>query len=609
MIPLLLALVQAEVLEWDAKTLFDQSLSRHVRLSDGAVQPDSGELFEDDGPAAGFSYKPNEEMLSGDVRVRKQLFLPDPRATSATLLVGPGGKLSASINGSPQALEGARMTGKYWQVYPIDPALLKPGLNEIVLHGIGKVWIARNDDFPPGASLPRRSARSGDGGKTWKPVEGEYCVRLHLDRPRERPTLTLPVLDLGNLAGKPVAPPLAAPGPLKVEASGAKVRIRSGPTPVPGPAWKDGEGGRYAEIALDLEGPLKGVRIQTTPQRPDDWTRRLALVERRNDALVRTSVPFEYEPYGHPRLKELREKHRLDEVVKDAKGEFETVTRLAAWASQRWSEGHLKDGYPAWDALEILKLHADGKPVGGFCQQYNLVFLQACESFGIAGRCVSVGPGDHGSPIRSGHEVVEIWSNEHRKWVYVDGNTAWYFVDGETPLSLLELRERQLRGREVKIVVLAKTRHAWKGIADFPPFVELRLIPRSNFLEKPSPVPLNQGMRGWFWTGHVAWTDGAAPASPLYGQRVTRRGDFEWTLNTVRAWLEAASPGELRVHLESVTPGFETFVVALDEGPPKPSDGSFTWKLRRGRNTLEARSRNSAGREGPPSRVVLELGE
>ena len=107
----------------------------------------------------------------------------------------------------------------------------------------------------------------------------------------------------------------------------------------------------------------------------------------------------------------------------------------------------------------------------------------------------------------------------------------------------------------------------------------------------------------------VAWTDGAVPASPLYGQRVTRRGDFEWTLNTVRAWLEAASPGELRVHLESVTPGFETFVVALDEGHPKPSDAAFTWKLRRGRNTLEARSRNSAGREGPPSRVVLELGE
>jgi hypothetical protein len=113
-------------------------------------------------------------------------------------------------------------------------------------------------------------------------------------------------------------------------------------------------------------------------------------------------------------------------------------------------------------------------------------------------------------------------------------------------------------------------------------------------------------MRGWFWTGHAAWTDDAAPASILYGSRVTRRGDFEWTLNAVRAWLEASSPGELRVHLETVTPGFQGFSVSLD-GNPGPSDPAFAWKLRKGRNTLEARARNGAGREGPPSRVALEF--
>ncbi len=599
----LAAAATQESQSWDARALFERSTVRGARLSGDAVEPDRGELFEDDGPAAGFSYKPNEERLSGDVRVRKELLIPDPQARAATLLVGPGGTLAAVVNGRPQRLEGARTTGKYWQAYAIDPSLLKPGRNEIVLHGTGRVWIARKDDFPPGAVLPNRSARSADGGKTWSPVEGEYYVRLHLDRPRARPTLTLPVIDLGNLAGKPVAPPVAAIGPLKIS---TPAHVRSGPTPVPGAAWKDGEGGRYVEVTLDVASPLKGIRIEAAPQRPEDWTRRLEVVECRNDPIVRTSIPFGYEPYDHPKLKALREKFRLDDVVRDAKGEFDLVARLARWASQLWADGHLKDGYPAWDALEILKPHRDGKPVGGFCQQYNLVFLQACLSFGIPGRCVSIGPGDHGSPIRGGHEVVEIWSNEHRKWVYVDGNTAWYFVDG-APLSLLELRERQLRGRDVRIVELAKTRHAWRGIADWPPFVELRLVPRSNFLEKPHPIPLNQGMRGWFWTGHVAWTDGEAPASFLYGNRVTRRGDFEWTLNTVRLWLEAAGPGEVRVHLETVTPGFETFLVSLDGGNPAPGEAVFTWKLRKGRNTLEARSRNTAGREGPPSRIVLDF--
>jgi len=42
------------------------SVTANVRLSaDGkAVELESAELLEDDGPAAGYSYKPNEEKLS-----------------------------------------------------------------------------------------------------------------------------------------------------------------------------------------------------------------------------------------------------------------------------------------------------------------------------------------------------------------------------------------------------------------------------------------------------------------------------------------------------------------------------------------------------------------
>ena len=35
-----------------------------------------------------------------------------------------------------------------------------------------------------------------------------------------------------------------------------------------------------------------------------------------------------------------------------------------------------------------------------------LTLLQACEAFGMPGRCVSIGAGDHGVKIRSGHEVA-----------------------------------------------------------------------------------------------------------------------------------------------------------------------------------------------------------
>jgi hypothetical protein len=653
---LALALLLAAQAEWDARTLFEKSAIEGLRLSaDGsAIELDRGVLVEDDGPAAGKSYKPQDEEISGARRIRKEFLLPDPRAGKATLLVAPGGDLGAIVNGKEVPLRKEGSEGTYWQAYAFDPAALVAGRNEIVLHGTGKVWIARDDEYAAGSLTrtghPNRSARSDDGGRTWRDaglgrtndVDGEYLVRLHLDRHRSEGWLTLPVIDAGNLEGRAVAPPVSSVEAVRVLSLGTHeaprvlyaIRGRSGPTPVAGSAgWSDWENarpqelpkpaGRYVQLQVRFETSdpratprLRRLLIQADVTRPADWTGALKVLEARNPEIVRSSIPFRYEPFDRPELKTLRETRRLDEVVRGAKGEFELVTRLAAWSSGLWSKGHLNDAYPPWNALEILKPHADGTPVGGFCQQKNLVFLQACESFGLAGRAVSISQGGLGDRIRgSGHEVVEIWSNEHAKWIYVDGDAAWYGADEErgTPLSLLELRERQLAAlagrphRSVRIVRLAGTKYAWEGLTAWPPFGELRLIPRSNFLEERAPLPLNQGLRGWFWTGHAVWTDDELPASRIYPHRVRRRGDFEWTLNRIHVTLEAgAARGELRVHLDTETPGFETFLVRIDGGDWTPARTGFAWSLRPGRNLLEVRSRNRAGREGITSSTLIE---
>jgi transglutaminase-like putative cysteine protease len=642
----------ADELRLDARALFEKSVTRDVRLAaDGsAVEIEEGELIEDDGPAAGYSYKPNEERLSDRVWIRKEWLIPDPAARKATLLVGPGGDLKAVLNGKDVELKPAGKAGNYWQAYSVPPDALRPGKNEIVLSGSGKVWIARAEDFAAGSDIrpkhPGRSARSNDGGKTWArdrlgpdgDIAGEYYVRLFLDRHRPAGSLTLPVFDGGNLAGRPVAPPLAKPVPVRVRLDadpGVRLRVRSGTTPVPDAAtWSDWQAleprgelrdpkGRFFQLAVELSTTdllrtprLKSLRVEADPPKAEDWSARLKVTEYRNEEIVRSSIPLAHEPFDHPRLKELRADHKLDAVVKGAVTEFELIGRLARWSSGRWERGHLKDGYPPWDALEILKPHADGKPVGGFCQQYNVVFLQACESFGIPGRAVSIGVGDHGGVIRGGgHEVIEVWSNQFKKWVYVDGDMAWYAADPATkvPLSLWELRRKQLpllKGQppgEISVVALGEGRRRWEGLDGWPPFLELRLVPRSNFLEKKSPLPLNQGMRGWFWTGHHAWTDADCPASLLYGNRVSDRRNWEWTLNQAHLVLEAtATPGEVRVHLDTQTPGFDTFLADIDGAGVKPVTSGFVWTLRPGKNALEVRPRNVAGREGITSRVVIE---
>jgi hypothetical protein len=645
---------RAATLRLDARTLFDRAVTRDIRLSkDGlSLLLNSGELYEDDGPAAGHSYKPNTEKLSPTVWVRKQLVIADPRASAAILALGPGGKLKVTVNGRPQTLEPPGSVDE-WQTYAINPAALKPGLNDIVISGSGEVWLSRSDDSY--VEFPHRSARSSDAGANWMTdrlgpngdISGEYNVRIFLEHYLASGSIRLPVMDVANLSGSSLSPPLRRPGPVRISVDAEKgdsqsvsVRVRSGTSYVPGKgSWSDwapldasgilrSPRGRFLEVELTLatrdplDTPrLRNLTIETEPVPAADWTKDVRVVDAHNEEIIRTAIPFRYEPFTHPRLKELRARYHLDDVARNAKTELELITTLARWAAHQWKFGdwHLEQFYPAWDALEILKKAPDGRTVGGFCHQFDLVFLQACESFGIPGRGISVSHGGLDRPQVGGHEPTEVWSNQYRKWVYADGTSAWYAVDRATdvPLSLWELRRRQIHAVRnepydpVRILELevGLQKWRWRSLREDLGLGELRMIPRSNFLEQKWPLPLNQGMgRSWPWDGHYVWTDDDVPADVIHGTRVTQKNNFEWTLNQAHYVLEADSKrGEVTVHLDTETPGFETFLAEIDGAASQRVSAIFAWKLHPGRNRLKVWPRNDGGRDGIASWIELEM--
>jgi hypothetical protein len=65
-------------------------------------------------------------------------------------------------------------------------------------------------------------------------------------------------------------------------------------------------------------------------------------------------------------------------------------------------------------------------------------------------------------------------------------------------------------------------------------------------------------------------------------------------------------PGALKVHLESETPGFRGYRAGIDGAAREAVESGFTWTLHKGRNRLEVVPRNSAGRDGVVTRVVLD---
>jgi hypothetical protein len=657
---------RADTLHFDAKKLFEQSVTEHLRLATNGsgLELESGELVEDDGPAAGHSYREpkNQEALAPGIWIKKELFISNPQARAAFLVLLSEGTFDVTINGMDQTL-GPNQSGRHsYKTCAFDPAILKPGRNDIVLRGSGTVFIARDDEFPLGSRTrtrhPNRSAKSTDAGKSWDydhlgpagKLDGEYGIRVFLDHYRPHGVLTMPVVDIANLEGRAVAPTVSKIGPISIAvqadarvAGQVRVRARSGSSYAPSEEnwsqWKElGERGgmmekptgRYVQIAVELssagglESPrLTAVQVSATPAQPGDWTSRVTVREEHNQQIVRTSIPFQYEPLDHPSLRKLREQYKLDDLVRGAQSELDLLLRLAQWTCNYWDwPNHITEQYPPWDALEILKPHRDGTPVGGFCLQFNLVFLQACESFGFPGRMISISQGrlQEAHP-GGGHEIVELWSNEWQKWAYVDGALAWYVVDQTTgvPLSMLELRERQLSllaGKStpaVRVIAAERTRNKqflWNGLGGPEPlnwYSELRMIPRSNFLQEKSPLPLNQGTEEWCWTGHYVWSDERVPAGLLFDHRVFKQNDFEWTLNQAHFVLEPGlAAGSLRVHLDTETPSLETFLAEIDGGAKKRVSSGFAWTLHPGTNRLQVRPRNVAGREGIPSSIVLE---
>jgi hypothetical protein len=637
---------------------------RDVRLNEsGAIILYDRLLVEDDGPGMGSDADwlktdraPTTE-IAGDVRVKKTLHIDHLRAAEARLVVPPG--LGVEING--HAVESSADA----EFLVIAPTLLAEGDNEIVLSSPdGKartIKIAPTADIlrnaPERKSRPRRSFKSVDAGKTWAPIDGEYMVRLHLIQYAPRGEVVSPVMELGGTM-KGHAPLLAPVDVQAVELSadadapdGSKVDLafRAGINPVfdatTWTAWTPAgaefpAGARYMQwkATLSSDDPFKtpalrsvAVKAQINRARAPDWAAALSPGEYHNEQIRYTSMPFEYENPRHPKMVALRKKYKLDEIVSGGATETERLARLRDWIAHQWKICAPEVNYPAWDADEILTRKY------GFCVQYAVTMMQCAISLGYQARFVF--GNNPGAFDGGGHEVCEIWSNEHRKWMLFDVNQDWHYVNARTrqPMSMLEVHDlvvktyyngqlatpsnapqQRVRADNLAICygpgVVPGTppeefaRHFVDGHYTAPTrWLLVNYIPRNNFYAKPYPRPKTQGA-DWNWSDYWCWEDAATPKRWLYRNFTARRSDLNWTLNQV--CFDATvkdQPGVIAVQMGTFTPFFNTYLINVNREGWKESDRTFEWNLRSGRNRLEMRVRNTSGILGPISSLELEM--
>jgi len=336
-----------------------------------------------------------------------------------------------------------------------------------------------------------------------------------------------------------------------------------------------------------------------------------------NGEFATSSYVLAEEDFRHPRLVLLREQERLDELLGGAPRQFEAAVRLRAWAHRQWEAGTTFH-YPPWDAVEILDL-ARRHGNRGFCAQYAIVFLQACQAMGIHARYVDL----------PGHFVVAIWSDDFDRWVLMDPMRDLHYEKDGAPLRGRDLHRAYVDKDPSGIEqVDSSGRRRAVTLEDLEPFRQYSIDTAANQLSQPVQVRINgawttlrhaEDYRAYPRVGRdqlviesefLAWRSG--DGSERFPERPESRDsdDFRYAMNQTIVLMANARVSKriLKVALlHQNSPTFGRFQVR-SEGPtdwvPSPAE-TVRWLLHPGRNEIQARIETRDSWKGPASRLRL----
>ncbi len=662
------------VIRWQDEQSFSMATrDAQVEVTEGSVSLLKRVLLTDE---MGNCTGRDVELIDSLNRARKDFWLDstevDGARVSAWLRCGDRqATLIVEVNGHPLTIHaskshreadeppGADYWHTYWRTVEVPVEYLRAGRNQVVFYTQdGSRW----ELLIESNRQPNRSARSVDGGLTWDDqhlgyngcYDGEYLVRMELDRYPSLGRITSPVFDLAAAASRD-----SLGCPITIEkmsarwqgetppGTGIELELRAGTTPVYDPKhwspWQPADGfvprpgDRFAqwratlETCRPLETPLLRA-VHVTVEVEDEAAEWADLRDADNPPILYPSHPFGYQPL-YSRTQMMRERWQLDKVVSEAQNDFEAILQLARWARGRWRNGWDRDWNqirfcPPWDGPLILEMGRYNLGVG-MCTHYATVFVHACASLGITARHV----------IHKCHCTAEAWSDHLGKWVWIDigGDTndetrAVYHLERHgIPLSFLEARMAWLSGESDELRMVGRNAEKVFDLQDRLALMDrFCIVLRNDQMLTPYPGELEHGIVAYHYDGYLWWRDADTSPLPYFTLSSSREGDFYWTLNRTHIHLQRTKQrGVLRVHLESSMPNMKkhkvlgpahhpdaihmpewpsdqiALQIRMDDRDWQNSAAEFEWALHKGVNRLEARSVNAFGVEGPVSWVVV----
>lgn len=324
---------------------------------------------------------------------------------------------------------------------------------------------------------------------------------------------------------------------------------------------------------------------------------------------------FKFDSCENAKLKELRERYKLEEVVAPGRDEFDKQVRLMDWTHRQFK----KFGRPssnASGALEILRAIDEGHTF--FCAHYAKLMVSCAASLGWVDRELALrrhqGVAKGGS---SEHSTTEIWSNQYGKWVMLDPTSNMYLEKGGLPLNAFEIREEWFyRDGTDLVFVVGKERKPYKKsdlpitLGRFEGFGDLTVdpdeldkygfigyIPNTNLMDAGEDYGQMFIVKDKLCEG-TTWHQRKLPANPAV--------DPYFPIGQ-SALSIAVNDGNVFVTLKTLTPNFKTFEIRIDGAGWKKSSDREPWPVHAGVNTLAVRTMNAFGITGPISVAELKV--
>ena len=300
---------------------------------------------------------------------------------------------------------------------------------------------------------------------------------------------------------------------------------------------------------------------------------RFILVETDNPQYHPNQLFWAYENYYSPRIKLLKERYGLEEVVRGEENEWQRILLLRNWIRSNIEIDNYNPSETRGDPFAILDSALQG---GRFhCTHFSRVLHAVLNSFGYVTRRLGCGPGliDDGGH----HGVNEVWVNQFQKWVIVDAKYDSHFEREGIPLSALEIRDLVWKGEKESIVRIKgpagkpmrpnPETGAWETRPDTYRWCSWE-TDTNRFTAFPAPptstlVFLDDEIfrsNKWYRDGKLHW----AYDTPFM-ILTTRRDWIEWTPNVITSGVEVDG-GRASVFLQSFTPNFRSFQVKAPAG-------------------------------------------